>query len=177
MTESRKICYILRHAKARPGRAGELDSERPLTPRGIRDARQIAQYMAARGYRPNLVLCSAAFRTRETLANMIGLLPPSMRIETTDSLYMAGSRTLLRCLQRLNEQTGTVLLIGHNPGLADLAAELAGQGEPADITRIREKFPTCALACLALGTTAWATLTPGTGRLTDLAYPRDLDED
>ncbi len=129
--------------------------------------------MASRGIRPELVLCSSARRTRETLE----LLQPALegvpaRIE--DELYGADASALLDRLRRVEAHVDAVMLVGHNPGLQDLALDLTGGGDEAAVAQLHTKFPTAALATLDLGTIDWNELGPRRASLTSLVLPRRL---
>jgi phosphohistidine phosphatase len=163
-----KRVYLLRHAKSSWKHHELADHDRPLTGRGQRAAKSIAKHMRARGLEPELVLCSTARRARETLAPIKpGLGPAPVWVE--GELYGASARELLARLRRLPDAVGSVLVIGHNPGLHELALELAG---PAP--ELTGKFPTAALATLTFDGSAWRELGPKATALVELTRPRDL---
>jgi phosphohistidine phosphatase len=88
-------------------------------------------------------------------------------------LYMAGSKVILHRLQRVAGTVGSVLVIGHNPGLEETALALAdGKGEA--YARLKRKFPTCALARLEFALESWGELRPGSGRLALFQTPEDI---
>ena len=165
-----KMLYILRHAKAAP-EAHEGDAERPLTKRGRKAAAAMGEYLARLEPSPALVLCSTSRRTRETLDEIRPLLDTEPQLLFEDALYLAGLSRLLDRLQRLPEQTQSVLLIGHNPGLHQLAASLASEaGELA------ETFPTAALAVLRVSG-RWSALRAHQATLIDFKTPKLLSRD
>ena len=92
----------------------------------------------------------------------------------TDELYAADSGDLLRRLGNIDPGIAAVMIVGHNPGLHDLALELVGDGDTAAIAQLRLKFPTGALATLQLGRTSWDRLAPGVAYLASLVLPRQL---
>lgn len=168
-----RILYLLRHAKSDRSDPGLADPERPLTARGRRDAPAMAAYMRAHGYRPDLVLCSTAVRTRETLA----LLQPGLgkiAAEFDRALYLASPEAMLQRLRDVDEGVGSVLMIGHNPGMARLAALLAPRGDRHALARMREKYPTCALAVVHLHIDRWEQAEARAGTLTDFMIPAAL---
>ncbi len=167
-----KTLYLLRHAKSSWDDPRLADHERPLAPRGREAARRLAKHMARAKLRPELVLCSSAARAVETYEALAGALR-GPEVSTEDGLYGAGTEDLLARLRQVGEGVRSVMLVGHNPGLADLAAALAGSGEPADLGRLRDKLPTGALAVLSFDG-AWAALRPGCASLESLVVPRDL---
>jgi phosphohistidine phosphatase len=172
-----RTLYLLRHAKSDRGDPDLSDIDRPLAPRGRRDAPAMAAYMREQDYRPDFILCSPATRTRETLALLQPVLGPDIHVEYDRRLYLGSPDLLLRCLRDVEEAVGGVLLIGHNPGLERLAAALAPRGEKRALARMREKFPTCALAVIHLHIDRWEQTDLGAGALTDFMVPAGLDED
>ncbi len=150
-----KRLYVLRHAKSSWDEPGLADHDRPLSGRGRRAADAIGRHLRAEGIEPELVLCSSAARTRETLAR-IGF--PG-RVER--ELYGASAGELIARLRDVPASVESVLVIGHNPGMHDLA--LALTGEPAD------KYPTGALATIELDD--W---TAASGRMIAFVRPREL---
>jgi phosphohistidine phosphatase len=168
-----RTLLVLRHAKSGWDDPGLLDFERPLAPRGQRDAERLAAHLAA-GPAPDLVLCSPARRTRETVDHVLAGLAPSPAVRFPDVLYGAATDELLALLRQIPADIGTVLLVGHNPGLQDLVILLAGEGDAAARRQVTVKFPTAALATLDLGTSSWAALQAGAARLDDLVVPRAL---
>src|SRR6266511_3696210 len=104
------------------------DSERPLAPRGRRASKLIARHFRSERIRPELVLCSPARRARETLERIAGALGDDAEIRIDSELYGASSSDLLARIRALPEGIGSAMLIGHNPGIQDLAVSLAGEG-------------------------------------------------
>ena len=116
---------------------------------------------------PDLVLCSTALRTRQTLAALLPVLPGDVEVRLEDDLYGASLDGLLARLREVDDSVGAVLVIGHNPTLHALALALTGRGDALD------RFPTGALATVAL-TGPWAELGEGTGELEGFVVPREL---
>lgn len=172
---STKTLYLLRHAKSSWDDPGLSDFERPLAARGRRASRAMAEHLAATGVHPGLVLCSAAVRTREThtrLADALG----DVSVSFEEELYGAGARDLIRRLRGLPDSLSSVMLIGHNPGLQDLALVLlAEHGHDSSLERLERKVPTGALATLEVPTASWRALAPGSCRLISFVRPADLD--
>jgi phosphohistidine phosphatase len=161
---------LLRHGKSSWDDPSLPDHDRPLAKRGRRAAERMGAHLRAGGRRPELVLCSTARRTRETLERL-ALEGSKARFE--DGLYGADEHELLERLRAVPERTGSVLLVGHNPGIQDLAVELAGPDPGEDARRLRERFPTGALATFELDR-PWRGLAPGRARLTSFLVPREL---
>jgi phosphohistidine phosphatase len=120
---------LLRHAKSSWDDPSLTDRDRPLSKRGRAAARRMGEHLRASGGRIDLVLCSSALRTRETLERL-ALGVADVRVE--DRLYGAGPDELLDRLRDVAGDPGAVLVIGHDPGMHELAAALAGPdlGEP-----------------------------------------------
>ncbi len=162
--------YLLRHAKSSWEDPGLADRDRPLATRGRKAVTKVARHLRAEGIRPELVLCSSATRARETLEGLTEALGGA-DVTLDDGLYAAEADQLLERLRRVPDGIGSVMLIAHNPGLQDLAIDLASSGP--DLERVREKFPTGALATIGLAG-SWHDLAPGLGVLESLVVPRDL---
>ncbi|MEV7616625.1 histidine phosphatase family protein [Streptomyces sp. NPDC089799] len=162
---------ILRHAKS-AWPPGVPDRDRPLGPRGLRDAPAAGRLLARSGILPDLVLCSPARRTRETWELASAEFPAAPAVTPEPRLYGAATEEILDIVRETPSGIGTLLLVGHNPGLQDLVLTLAGGAGDADaLDRIEEKFPTSAVAVLACPGT-WAGLAPGAARLTAFEVPR-----
>ncbi len=165
--QDRHKLIVMRHAKA-----GELpggpDFERALRPRGQRDSAAAGRWLAASGLQPDLVLCSAARRTRQTWQHLSAMLladapgrGPEFAAE--QRLYQADSEDVAAVIRAAGREFATVLYIGHNPAAAELVGLLTGT-EPA--------FPTAAIAVIATPG-SWAELAPGDGVLLASWTPGD----
>ncbi|MFN4015993.1 MAG: SixA phosphatase family protein [Reyranella sp.] len=171
-----KKILLLRHAKSAWNVPNQSDHDRPLNDRGERAAKAMAAYIVAKAPRPDLILCSTAARTRQTLAPLVTALDsPAPPISLEKQLYLASESELLERLRALPEDVESVLLIGHNEGIGELAAALAGDGPRDALERLRDKYPTGALATLALRPGPWSALAPETCELLAFVRPRDLD--
>jgi phosphohistidine phosphatase len=159
-----KTLYLLRHLKSSWDDETLVDHDRPLAPRGRKAGKKIARYLRDTGVRPELVLCSSAVRTRQTLTAVEAELgEPEIRF--VDELYHAWEATLFTVLQAVEPDIDSVLLIGHNPGLLNVTVMLAGD--------LPDGFPTGAVATLSLDGT-WVDLAPATCRLAAYVVPREL---
>ena len=170
-----KALYLLRHAKSSWADSRLADHDRPLAPRGKKATRALARHLADSGIRPALVLCSTAARARETLDGVVGSLGEDVDVWHEDDLYGASAGELLERLRRLPAAVPSVMVVGHNPGLEDLAVELIGDGHGDEhvLARLHAKFPTGALATLHLRCD-WSGLAPGRATLTAFVVPKDL---
>ncbi|MFI6335292.1 SixA phosphatase family protein [Streptomyces sp. NPDC050535] len=162
---------VLRHAKS-AWPIGVADHERPLGPRGLRDAPAAGRALADAGCLPDLALCSTAVRARQTgelAAAQWGTAPP---VRLDGRLYGADAAELLAVVREVPDEVRTLLVIGHNPGLEELVLELAGDSLDDALDDVRTKFPTSAVAILAWHGGAWSELAPGAALLTDMIVPR-----
>jgi phosphohistidine phosphatase len=162
--------YLLRHAKSGSDNPKLSDFDRPLAPRGEREAAEMAALIEDGAYRPARILCSSARRTRETLGAILTALPEDSSIDITRRLYDADVERLLAIV---GEQRGTpaIMLIGHNPGLHQLARHLAGTGDDKALHRLQTDFPPASLATLEFAAIGWSEVRPGQGRLVAFETP------
>ena len=164
-----RTLYLLRHAKSSWDDPALSDHERPLAPRGRRDGKRIAEHLRRAGIEPELVLCSSAARTRETLELVGRGWEATVAVE--DELYGATAEAMLQRLRLVPDPVESVMVIGHNPGMQALALVLAEAGEQLEV--IAEKFPTGALATLELAG-RWRELEPEGARLAAYVVPKQL---
>ncbi|MGP3687107.1 SixA phosphatase family protein [Streptomyces sp. IBSNAI002] len=163
---------VLRHAKS-AWPPDVPDAERPLGPRGLRDAPAAGRWLREADRVPDRVVCSPARRTRRTwelAAAEAGLGAP---VEYEERAYGASAGELLDLVRETPARVRTLLLVGHNPGSQELVLLLAGEGDAAALEQARTKFPTSAIAVLDLAG-PWSSLAPGTARLSGLAVPRGV---
>lgn len=175
-----KTLVLFRHAKAGQAGPGLGDYERALTPRGTEAAARMGRAMAGLGLSPDLVLCSKARRARETWDLAAPELAGTPRVEIGRALYLAAPGALLDAVQGADFAddgtdiaAGTVLVVGHNPGLEWLAGALSGpDSDPGALKGLAGSFPTAGLAVLTFETASWLDIHPGQGRLTHFLRPR-----
>ncbi|MEZ5100944.1 MAG: histidine phosphatase family protein [Thermoleophilia bacterium] len=168
-----RTLLLLRHAKSSWDDPTFDDHERPLSPRGRRAAAALARHVERAGLAPDLVLCSSARRARQTLGLLLDGLAGEATILVEDGLYAAEAAELLERLREVDDADATVLVIGHNPGIQELAVYLAATGAP--LPRVAERLVTGALAELELAVDHWTELAEGCGHLASLVLPRELD--
>lgn len=167
---------ILRHAKSSWAEPGQDDHERPLNRRGMRAAGAVGRHLAERGALPEWVFCSSALRARQTWERVSRRLPTEHPAELVvdASLYLASPTHLIERLRELPEGVDHALLVGHNPGLAQLAGALAREDPWSQaLTALRAKYPTAGLTTLEFEG-PWAELAIGSGRLVTFLTPKDL---
>jgi phosphohistidine phosphatase len=162
---------IVRHAKS-DWPEGVADHERPLAPRGRRDAKALGTWLRAAGVVPDLVVVSTAQRARETWELAGDTLGAASRVALDDRVYAASVDELLSVVKGAPSSVGTMVLVGHNPGAEELAMLLDdGRGFDADASRLRTKFPTNGVAILDVPS-AWARTGKASCRLVLVATPR-----
>jgi phosphohistidine phosphatase len=167
VTGAGKRLILLRHAKS-DYPENVPDHDRPLAKRGRRDAPLVGDWLRESGYVPDVVVCSTAARAVQTwqrAASSLGASPP-VRYERR--VYLASVLALLMLVREFAADEGTVAVVGHNPGMEELAAGLAGQ-EAHEALR----FPTAAVAVLELAS-PWASAEPGTATLLAFATPATM---
>ncbi len=156
---------LVRHAKSVPKDTGP-DFERDLAERGRREARKAGEWLAGAGFPLHFARCSSAVRTRETWQLIVPQLSEPPPVIYEDELYNASCEALIAALRETDELVTGLLVVGHNPGIRELAAALCEPGGKAGKVlrhRIHEGFPTAAVAVMALPGT-WHELAPGAGR-------------
>lgn len=169
-----RTLFLLRHAKSSWDNPSLRDFDRPLAERGRRAAPAMGQYMRREGLVPELVLCSTARRAQETWALMESALEPRPEVTHTDLLYGASAGGMLDEVRAHGGAAPTVMLVGHNPGMEDLAVALAGSGSERLLRRLRRKYPTAALAIIDFDMPTWSDVRPGAGTLRRFVRPKDL---
>ncbi|MCQ4080083.1 histidine phosphatase family protein [Streptomyces sp. RB6PN25] len=162
---------VVRHAKS-AWPPDVADRERPLGPRGLRDAPAVGRWLRDNGFKPDRVVCSPAHRTRATwelVAHELDTADPPVAYD--GRIYGADTDGLLDVVHDVPTPTRTLLLLGHAPGVQELTLELAAEGERDALERVQEKFPTSAVAVLTTPA-AWPDLAPGSARLAAFVVPR-----
>jgi phosphohistidine phosphatase len=167
------LIHLLRHTKSSWDEPELRDHERPLAKRGRKAVALLREHLRESGVAPDLVLCSSAVRAIQTLEGVRDGLPPEARVEVEADLYAATAESLLGRLRRLPEEIGSVMLVGHNAGIEDLAVELSGGGDPDARSAMEAKYPTGGLATLAFEGT-WRELGPQAATLEAFAVPKRL---
>jgi phosphohistidine phosphatase len=167
--------HLLRHAKS-SWKEDVEDHQRRLNRRGREAARRVGRDLPAAVGALNLVLCSSAVRTQETMELVLADYGVRPRCRVEDELYEAGSEKLMERLRRLDESDGNVLLIGHNPGLHELAVNLTDAGSPGLRALASGKFPTAARASFKISD-SWSALGRSRYELVDYVTAEPLHGD
>ena len=171
---AQRTLLLLRHAKAEHVQ-GKLDHDRELASRGRRDAHAVGEWLCdtSQAVVPDLVLCSTSERTCQTLDEVCAGGASVKDTRFDERIYNATSSGLIDVLREVPDSVNTVLMIGHAPGIPDLATALAQDtaGSTAAAERLSRGFPTSGLAVLGFEG-RWASLVPDTGYLREFVVPR-----
>lgn len=165
---------LLRHAKSDWAQGGQRDADRALAERGRQVAPLMGHYLARHGLRPDHVLVSPARRTRETSELVLPAFAEAPAVAYEPRIYEAPAKTLLEVVRDASSTVHTLLLIGHNPGVQELASLLMAGGDIRARLSLLEKFPTAALAVIDLPVDNWREVEPHSGRLDRFITPRAL---
>jgi phosphohistidine phosphatase len=177
-SETVRTLTLIRHAKSSWAKSSWenpalSDHDRPLAPRGQAAAPRIADWLAAHMPRPDLVICSTAARTQATWALLRTAWQPEPTCSLSAALYMAEAPALLAIINQTAPAVRHLALVGHNPGLHELALMLAGCGGADALSALRAKFPTAAVAVITFDV-AWPRVAAGGGQLQHFVSPRRL---
>lgn len=159
-----KTLYILRHAKSSWNDNSIADFDRPLNVRGLNTAPFIGEVMARKDVRPDVIISSPAKRAMQTailVKEASGLNAP---IQYDERIYEASTQTLNLLISQIGEEIESVLLVGHNPGMAGLIDYFTGRSE---------EMPTAAIAAIALKIDTWEQASAKCGDLQFVIRPRD----
>jgi phosphohistidine phosphatase len=168
---------LLRHAKAAPQTAGLADHDRPLTAAGRTAATAVGQAMRQAGLAPDVVLVSSALRTQQTFEALTeaGVWDEWPNADTLPGLYMASAGQIREILRGLAETVRSAIVIGHNPGMHELALALSGAAvnPRPELARLADGYPTASLTEF-LVVTPWARLGAGAATLQRFLQPADI---
>jgi len=165
---------LLRHAKTERAEPGARDRDRKLTKRGRDDAPAIGAYMAKHGLIPDLALVSPAKRAQETWSLLATAFAKTPKAVNEERIYNAATEKLMALIGE-KRAARAVLVVGHNPGLQDLAIELIASGDVETRERVAEKLPTAGLVVIDLPFNDWSMLHPHAGRLERFITPRLIE--
>jgi phosphohistidine phosphatase len=170
ITTMRRL-MLLRHAKTERAAPGERDRDRKLMKRGRTDAPLIGAYMAHHGLIPDSALVSPAKRAQETWALIAEAFAKAPRPVSDERLYNASTEALIGVIGE-TRKAHTLVVVGHNPGLHDLALQLIAAGDVELREQLSEKLPTSGLVVIDLPVDDWALVHPHAGRLERFVSPR-----
>lgn len=156
---------LLRHAKAERSHSGGRDHERHLADRGRDDAPRVGAYISRHDFVPDKAVVSTSTRTRETWKLVAGAMESGPEAEFDERIYEASAKALLDVVKETDSSVNTLLLVGHNPGMQELATMLVATGDVDTRQRLKEAFPTSALAVIEFKLKDWSKVHPQSGRL------------
>jgi phosphohistidine phosphatase len=165
---------LLRHAKSERTRPGGRDHDRVLAPRGRDDAPKLGAYMVRHGLIPERVIASTAARARATWDLVTASFEANPPVVSDKRLYEATPQAILKVIQECKPEVHNLLIVGHNPGLQELAALLIASGNLEARQRLNEKFPTTGLLVIDFALDDWARVHAHAGRLDHFVSPRSL---
>jgi len=165
---------LLRHAKSSWKNPTLPDRERPLASRGVADAPVMGRAMAERGIDPELILCSSARRTVDTLALVLPELKVEPKVVYEDSLYHPSPAEMLEMLRAIQPGANRVMIVGHNPEIQAFALDLIGSGPKHMRDQLTEKFPTAGLAVINFTAGLWSSIDVNSGSLNLFLTPKEL---
>ena len=170
-----KTLTLLRHAKSGWDDPVARDFDRPLNARGRRAAMTMGRHLRELGLTFDAVIASPAVRVTETIAEVERGLARALSPTWDRRLYLASAATLLDMVHEGDAGAESLLLIGHNPGLEELAMLLVPDDAGGLRDAVEEKYPTATLAEITLDADDWSAVAAGRGRLTRFVRPRDVD--
>jgi phosphohistidine phosphatase len=168
---------LFRHAKTERGTPGMADRDRQLMDRGRADAPVLGAYMADRDLIPDLALVSPAVRAQQTWTLAAAAFKHAPRVVTDPRIYNATTERLLAVITDTPETVRSVVVVGHNPGLHDVAVQLIASGDASARALLNDRLPTAGLVVIALAIEHWARIAPRSGKLECFVSPRLLDAD
>jgi len=163
-----KTLFILRHAKSSWDNPRLADFDRPLNERGLSAAPLMGRVLAANGYRPDLIISSPAERAKMTAALFRAATGLDIPLEFDERIYEATPQKLQKVLSKAASKEGSVMIVGHNPGVTGLVRLLTNNGE---------QMPTASVAVIELDIDNWSEIAPSTGRLIKLIRPREVEKE
>lgn len=164
-----KRLILTRHAKSSWDDPSMPDHDRPLNERGQAAAADLGQWLASRGHVPEEVICSDALRTRKTFSGIAPALPGAPALELKPALYHAGPDVMMAVLK--HAKADVVMMIGHNPGIAEFAHRLVSK---TPISPDFRKYPTGATLVVDFAIDDWSEVGFGQGVTVDFVVPREI---
>lgn len=165
---------LLRHAKSDRTRPGGHDHDRVLSARGREDAPKLGAFMVRHALIPERAIVSTARRARETWDLVASAIAKSPSADFDERIYEAAPQAILKVVKECDSKVHTLLIVGHNPGLQELASLLVASGNLEARQQLNEKFPTAGLAVIDFALDDWSRLHAHAGRLDHFVSPRSL---
>ncbi len=169
-----KTLYLMRHAKSDWSANGTSDHGRTLSPRGQEAAARIVLYCRQENIAPQHILCSSSARTHQTLDLINGKAFPKVEESLSDDLYLAEVRQLVAIIKQQADSYDSVMIIGHNPGLHELALQMAGNKKSFDVQNLQGSLPSGSLLALSFDIASWSDFGAIKGELLRFIKPKEL---
>jgi phosphohistidine phosphatase len=157
--------YLLRHARAEVGSDRLPDHGRALSPEGRQEMVDVGAWLSRRNEPPDRIVCSSSRRAVETMQCLLGALRVKPTTWISDDLYLASAWKLFEQVRATEAGVRSLMLVGHNPGIAELASRLAARGDAAALRSLSRRFPPATLAEPELAGSSWVSLEPDAGTL------------
>ncbi len=171
-----KKLFILRHAKSAYSDNVSNDKDRPLNETGKNACKSIANYMKDKVIIPDLILCSDAVRTTQTIENILQNLDEELKVEYTSRLYLATPGEIFKEIAKIDDDIDKIMVVCHNPGAHQVSALLTVGGNMDAIDVLKVKFPTAAMASFTMNIDNWEEIGPACGYLDDFVTPKMLEK-
>lgn len=165
---------LFRHAKSSWATPDLADFERPLARRGEKAAPRMGLLIKEQGLLPDLVFCSPATRTRQTLVLALKAMKAEPKVIFDESFYLGQPSAILSRLCAVKSHPQTIMVVGHNPGIHELALELVGNSGRGEVSRLFGKFPTASLAVIQFACKSWSDIQRCQGELALYVTPRQI---
>ena len=163
-----KTLFILRHAKSSWDNPRLADFDRPLNDRGLSAAPLMGRVLIKKGYRPELIISSPAERAKMTAALFKAASGLDSPLEFDDRIYEASPQKLQKVVSKVEGDEGSVMVVGHNPGMEGFVRLLTSKNEP---------MPTASIAVIELKIDSWSEIAPSSGRLIEIIRPREVEKE
>jgi phosphohistidine phosphatase len=163
-----KRLYILRHAKAGQTNKNILsDHDRPLTEKGIKQCLYIGEYLKNSQAEIDVILSSTSKRTEETVENTLNTLGKNISVQYIRKLYLGEERDILNEINLISDNYKTTMIVGHNPGLHQVAFLLSGGGDTTTLHNLSSNYPPGSLAIIDFPVDSWSDISIKSGTLVD----------
>ena len=172
-----KHLTLMRHAKSDWSDSSLGDIDRPLNERGRHAAPRMGAFMQEGDISPDLILCSSATRTRQTLELIAPFFTSTPEIVIDEAFYLAAPVEMLRAIKTTANERHHILMVGHNPGTHLLALDLIDpkRSDRHAVSMLGGKFPTAALAHFEFDCASWSDVGRGRGALKVFQTPKLLE--
>jgi phosphohistidine phosphatase len=166
---------LLRHSKAERAQGKQSDHDRILAERGRKDAATIGAFLIKHKFVPDRALVSTSARTRETWALASQAFKKKPPVDFDDRIYEASPEAILKSIREVGTDGKMLIVVGHNPGMQQLAAMLIASGDVDARQRLLEDYPTSALALISFAVDSWEAVHAHGGRLEHFVTPHTLE--